>query len=150
MLITRIHTQCVQIEAGGLNSFLAIAATFVICWYDNLCKQFVPRSRCTEHWSGSKLFGFLIVFLKYLFEKIFWRKVSRGQKNIKKANVNSHDILYFQKVTLTQDRELKNQKYCYNISNQKKGDKGRKLTCLKKTLWMSWFQYIILNDLVKK
>ena len=50
---------------------------------DDLCKQFWPRSGATKcrAWSGSKLFGTLMVYLKEFFEELdFETKISRRLK----------------------------------------------------------------------
>ena len=53
---------------------------------DNFCKQFGPRSGLAE--SGSKLFDTLIVFLKELFEKVYFFVQKKTQQTSQK-----HEIL---------------------------------------------------------
>ena len=62
-----------------------LVATFVVCWYDNVCKQFRPRSGPTEYrsWSGSKSFDTLIEFLNEFSEKVDFKKISADNKSIK-------------------------------------------------------------------
>ena len=59
---------------------------------DYLCKQFRPRSETTKRraWSGSKLLGILLIFLKDHFRKKqqqetnwFWKNISRRQNHDK-------------------------------------------------------------------
>ena len=59
----------------------------VDCWYDNLCKQFGPRSGRTNcwAWSWSKLFSFTLWWYswKNLNKKLILKKISRWQKTCK-------------------------------------------------------------------
>ena len=68
----------------------------------NLCKQFGPRSGMTEcrSWSGSKLFDTLIVFLKEIFEKVYFEKsqqsTAKSWKITRHAElISSNNFIWF-------------------------------------------------------
>ena len=52
--------------------------------YDNLYKQFGPRSGPTKHWAqfGSKLFDTMLVFVKESFEKVNFERQSTDNKKV--------------------------------------------------------------------